>query len=70
MCNNPGYAVGNNFGVRRINRNAEWILFLNDDLILQDGTFLQDMVYLGEAQKNAAAVGCNLLTLKLYRSFW
>ena len=61
ICSNPGYSVGNNLAVQKMASNStKWVLFLNDDVQLQDG-FIQSLVDLGEAMPNAGAVGCKLL---------
>eukprot|EP00550_Attheya_septentrionalis_P009137 CAMPEP_0198285732 /NCGR_PEP_ID=MMETSP1449-20131203/4967_1 /TAXON_ID=420275 /ORGANISM="Attheya septentrionalis, Strain CCMP2084" /LENGTH=684 /DNA_ID=CAMNT_0043983265 /DNA_START=220 /DNA_END=2271 /DNA_ORIENTATION=+ len=62
LCDNPGYAVGNNAGVALAASSSRWVLFLNDDVVLSDEDFIQNMVHLGDAQNNAVAVGCKLLT--------
>mmetsp|Transcript_4202 Transcript_4202/g.4836 ORF Transcript_4202/g.4836 Transcript_4202/m.4836 type:complete len:876 (+) Transcript_4202:264-2891(+) len=62
LCNNPGYAIGNNEGVKIANEESQYILLLNDDIVIEDETFVRRMVDLAIAKKNAAAVGCMLLT--------
>jgi len=62
LCSNPGYAAGNNAAVKGIDESSDWILFLNDDVVLKDESFIHNMVTLGERKSNAAAVGCKLLT--------
>ena len=60
LCNNPGYAAGNNEGAKSAAESSKWLLLLNDDVVLGDEHFIQNMVNLGEAKPNAAAVGCKL----------
>ena len=61
LCDNPGYAIGNNRGVQELaSPDSRWVLFLNDDVVLQPN-FLQRMLDLADA-KHAKAVGCKVLS--------
>jgi len=63
VCNNPGYAKGNNLAVENsVDEKSKWLLFLNDDVTLQGTDFLQHMIDLGVKQPNAGAVGCKVLS--------
>ena len=48
--------------VKMVSKNSKWILFLNEGIILQGSTFINDLLKLGESQSNAGAVGCKLLS--------
>lgn len=62
LCDNPGYGVGNNEAVRFARSIPwKWVLFLNDDLVLED-EFLEPMLKLSLAQPKAAAVGCRIVS--------
>eukprot|EP00586_Coscinodiscus_wailesii_P000698 CAMPEP_0172484550 /NCGR_PEP_ID=MMETSP1066-20121228/12048_1 /TAXON_ID=671091 /ORGANISM="Coscinodiscus wailesii, Strain CCMP2513" /LENGTH=752 /DNA_ID=CAMNT_0013249159 /DNA_START=284 /DNA_END=2542 /DNA_ORIENTATION=+ len=60
-CNNPGYAAGNNAGVKLASPTSDYILFLNDDIVLSGPEFIQDMLQIAQTKKKSAAVGCKLL---------
>ena len=62
ICHNPGYAVANNEASKFAAESSDWILLLNDDLILEGETFIHDMLELGKRTETAAGVGCSLLT--------
>jgi len=63
LCDNPGYATGNNKGAAQAHPGAEWFQFLNDDLKLMPG-FLQSLFDLANlrGKTDAGAVGCKLVT--------
>ena len=62
LCDNPGYAVGNNKGVEVTSKQSEWLILLNDDITLQGEHFLKNMIDLGEMKPKAGGVVCKLLT--------
>ena len=62
LCDNPGYAIGNNKGVEITSKQAEWLILLNDDIVLQGEHFFKDMIDLGEMKPKAGGVVCKLLT--------
>jgi len=47
LCHNPGYAIGNNEAVKLADPSSEWVLLLNDDIIMQGESFITDMLRLG-----------------------
>uniref|UniRef100_A0A7S2EV24 Glycosyltransferase 2-like domain-containing protein n=1 Tax=Ditylum brightwellii TaxID=49249 RepID=A0A7S2EV24_9STRA len=61
LCDNPGYAAGNNAGAKLASATSKYILFLNDDIVLSKPEFVQRMIQLAENKKSAAAVGCKLV---------
>lgn len=62
LCDNPGYAIGNNKGVAiGGSPRAKYLLFFNDDIILSEENFIQNMLLLIESKRNAAAVGCKIV---------
>ena len=61
LCDNPGYAAGNNAGVKLASPNSEYILLLNDDIVLSEPDFIQKLTQIAKAKEDAAAVGCKLL---------
>jgi GT2 family glycosyltransferase len=61
LCNNPGYAAGNNAGVKLATPTSKQILLLNDDVILLNNDFIQNMMQIMQTKENSAAVGCKLL---------
>ena len=64
LCHNPGYAIGNNEAVKIANRHSEWVLFLNDDIIMQGEHFIASMLELGMSKSHAVgAVGCTLRSI-------
>jgi GT2 family glycosyltransferase len=71
QCDNPGYGQGNNQAVRATDPSSQWILFLNDDIILNNGflsslhkTTLRQSNYraLGFSPSAVGAVGCKLVS--------
>mmetsp|Transcript_7463 Transcript_7463/g.14124 ORF Transcript_7463/g.14124 Transcript_7463/m.14124 type:complete len:819 (-) Transcript_7463:1552-4008(-) len=64
LCDNPGYGVSNNEGVKKSSNETKWILFLNDDIVLKDEYFTYHMIHLGNNHEEAAAVGCVLTSAK------
>lgn len=56
---NLGFAKGNNLGVKFLSRNfpCEYILFSNDDIILEKGIDLQPMIKILDSNENIGAVG-------------
>ena len=64
LCNNQGYAVGNNEGLALGGSpSAKYILFLNDDIILSTHDFIENMVVLAEKKRDATAVGCKIVNM-------
>ena len=63
LCDNPGYAMGNNKGAALAAPDSKYILFLNDDLILSAPDFIENLALLAEIQARALAVGCKLVTI-------
>jgi len=61
LCNNPGYAAGNNGGVKLASPTSKQILLLNDDIVLLEPDFIQNMMQIAKAKENSGAVGCKLL---------
>ena len=61
MCDNPGYAAGNNHGVTTTTSSSKWLLFLNDDLEFLEG-FLQSMVDIVRLHPEADGAGCKLVS--------
>ena len=62
LCDNPGYAFGNNKGVAiGGSPRAKYLLSFNDDIILSDENFIQNMLLLIESKRNAVAVGCKIV---------
>jgi GT2 family glycosyltransferase len=58
---NLGYAEGNNIGIRyACQQGAEYILLLNDDVLVKEDTFIQ-LVSAAEKNRNVAAVGCKVV---------
>lgn len=54
---NGGYAAGNNLGIRiAIERNADYVLILNNDTLV-DKYFLEPMIDFAESDENIGAVG-------------
>jgi len=64
LCDNPGYAIANNEAVKLVDPLSEWILLLNDDVIMQGDDFITSMLELGDSKSSVAgAVGCSLRTI-------
>ncbi len=63
--NNLGFAQGNNLGVRFLQRNnpCDYILFSNDDIIIEKGTDLTPMIELIEKDKSIGAIGPDIIGL-------
>uniref|UniRef100_A0A7S1ZWM9 Glycosyltransferase 2-like domain-containing protein n=1 Tax=Ditylum brightwellii TaxID=49249 RepID=A0A7S1ZWM9_9STRA len=61
LCDNPGYAKGNNAAVALASPTSERLLFLNDDIVLGSPRFIYNMVRLLKSKETAAAVGCKIL---------
>jgi GT2 family glycosyltransferase len=61
LCDNPGYAKGNNAAVALASPTSERLLFLNDDIVLRNPNFIYNMVRLLKSKEKAAAVGCKIL---------
>jgi GT2 family glycosyltransferase len=55
---NLGFAKGNNVGIRA--SNGDWVLVLNPDTLVHDGT-LERLVAFAEEHPEAGAVGCRVL---------
>jgi GT2 family glycosyltransferase len=64
LCHNPGYAAGNNAGVKLASPTSTQLLFLNDDIVMSGPNFIQHLKELSEAKKNSSAVGCKLLNAR------
>jgi len=62
LCDNPGYAIGNNEGVKMANEESQYILLLNDDVVLGGKFFVNSMIKLAQIKKDAAAIGCKLFS--------
>ncbi len=62
LCNNPGYAIGNNKGVEVASKQSKWIMFLNDDVILHGDNFFKNMIKISESRPNHGGSVCKLLT--------
>ena len=62
---NLGFARGNNLGVSFLAQNnpCEYLLFSNDDIILDTGTDLQPMINLLCKDKSIGAIGPNIVGL-------
>ena len=60
LCDNRGYAKGNNAAVQMAAFSSQMILFLNDDIVLDDPHFLNHMVQLINMKRDAAAIGCKI----------
>jgi hypothetical protein len=56
------YAVLANRAVAKTATSSQFVLLLNEHIVLQNNTFVQSMVELLDAKPNAAAVGCKLLS--------
>mmetsp|Transcript_43337 Transcript_43337/g.114071 ORF Transcript_43337/g.114071 Transcript_43337/m.114071 type:complete len:837 (-) Transcript_43337:328-2838(-) len=57
LCDNKGYAAGNNIAVlKHASAAAPWVLFLNDDIRLMPG-FVQSLVDLAVARGGVSTVG-------------
>jgi GT2 family glycosyltransferase len=63
-CDNPGYAIGTNRAVALAAESSQWILLLNENIVMQNDTFVENMVQLVEAKETAAAIGCKMVTTK------
>jgi len=61
LCENLGYAGGNNAAAKIANNSSEWILLLNDDIVMKGKDFVKNMMYLAPSKEDCAAVGCTLL---------
>ena len=61
LCDNPGYAIGNNKGVELASKGSEWLMLLNDDMILNGESFIQNMVDLAAENSKVGGVVCKLL---------
>ena len=61
LCDNPGYAAGNNAGVKKVSPTSKQILLLNDDVVLSKPDFIENMMKVAKTQKRSGAVGCKLL---------
>lgn len=60
---NRGYAAGNNWGIRTaLLRNAEYVLILNNDTVVQQG-FLEPLVAFAEGDPRIGAVGPKIMKL-------
>ena len=62
QCDPKGYAAMNDLAVDMASKTSKWILFLDENIILQGSTFITDLLELGESQPRAGAVGCKLLS--------
>jgi len=60
-CDNPGYAIGNNRGVELVAESSQWILLLNDDIIMEGDKFFDSMLDIAETKESAAAAGCKMI---------
>ena len=60
-CDNPGYAIGNNRGVELAAESSQWILLLNDDIIMEGDNFFDSMLDIAETKESAAAAGCKMI---------
>lgn len=60
---NLGFAKGNNLGVRFLMRNnaCEYILFSNDDILIEDGLDLRPMIDILERDKSIGAIGPGII---------
>jgi len=61
LCENLGYAGGNNAAVKIANNSSDWILLLNDDIVMKGKDFVKSMMYLAPSKGDCVAVGCTLL---------
>lgn len=61
LCDNLGYAAGNNAAAKLVSPTSKYILFLNDDVVLTRPNFLQNMVKLLAEHQNAVGAGCKLV---------
>ena len=61
LCDNPGYAFGNNAGVKKVSPASKQILLLNDDVVLSKSDFIENMMKVAKTQETSGAVGCKLL---------
>jgi GT2 family glycosyltransferase len=60
---NRGYAAGNNWGIKiALMRNAEYVLILNNDTVVQQG-FLEPLVAFAEGDPRIGAVGPKIMKL-------
>ena len=62
LCDNPGYAIGNNKVAGFASPDSAYLQFLNDDLVLSNPDFIGNMVLMAKSQANALAVGCKILS--------
>ena len=62
---NLGFANGNNLGVRFLSRNypCDYILFSNDDIIIENGMDIQPMIDILEQDKSIGAIGPAIIGL-------
>lgn len=72
---NLGFAAGNNFGVKHINPNSKYVLFINDDIILFPNTVVE-MIEFFEKNNQVDASTCYVtlantgkLALETHRGF-
>ena len=61
LCENLGYAGGNNAAAKIANNSSDWILLLNDDIVMKEKDFVKNMMDLAPTKEDCAAVGCTLL---------
>ncbi len=60
QCDSHGFSRINQ-SLEMTSKTSKWTLFLNENIILQDSTFINDLLKFGESQPKAGAVGCKLL---------
>lgn len=54
LCHNPGYAAGNNEGVKLASPTSTHLLFLNDDIVMSRSTFIHNLFELAKAKEPTA----------------
>jgi len=60
---NLGFSKANNIGIKKSSKwyNPSYFLLLNDDMEINDKDWLKKMILVGENEKNAGIIGCQLL---------
>jgi GT2 family glycosyltransferase len=64
LCHNPGYAAGNNEGVKLASPTSTHLLFLNDDIVMSRSSFIHNLLELQKATETSSATVCKLLNAK------
>lgn len=72
---NLGFSAGNNFGIKQINKNTKYVLFVNDDMLFFPDT-IYNMIEFFETENSVDASTCyvtlaktNKLALETHREF-